>query len=224
MFGGMPAYQISTIYHGNLVQYVEKVLGLGLPEFTGYLFIACVGFYLLLFVLGISPWLAIAGSLAYSLATYNIIILEAGHNTKMHAISLLPYVVAGFMLLWQRRYIIGAAVSGISFSMLINANHVQIAYYLFVTLLIAGVVFLIFSIKDKDIKHYILAFGIFVACGVIGIASNMSLLWTTYEYGNSTIRGKSDLDKQHSISGWPRPRLCFWLELWESGINEPYDS
>ena len=201
MFGGMPAYQISTIYHGNLVQYVEKVLGLGLPEFTGYLFIACVGFYLLLVVLGISPWLAIAGSLAYSLATYNIIILEAGHNTKMHAISLLPYVVAGFILLWQRRYIIGAALSGISFSMLINANHVQIAYYLFLTLLIAGVVFLVFSLRDKDIKHYILAFGIFAACGVIGIASNMSLLWTTYEYGNSTIRGKSDLTSNTQSQG-----------------------
>jgi hypothetical protein len=201
MFGGMPAFQISTVYKGNLVQYIEKALGLGFPEFTGYIFIACVGFYILLLVLGINPWLAIAGSVAYSLATYNIIILEAGHNTKMHAISLLPYVVAGFILLWRRRYILGAALSGISFSMLINANHVQIAYYLFLTLLIAGVVFLIFSIRDKGIKHYILAFGIFAACGVIGIASNLSLLWTTYEYGNSTIRGKSDLTSNTQSSG-----------------------
>ena len=201
MFGGMPAFQISTLYPGNLIQYVEKVTRLGLPEFTGYLFAACLGFYLLLVVLGISPWLAIAGSLAYSLASYNLIILEAGHNTKMHAISLLPYVVVGFMLLWQKRYLFGAAVSALSFAMLISANHVQIAYYLFITLLIAGAVFLVYSVKDKDIKHYILAFGIFAASGVAGIASNMSLLWTTYEYGNETIRGKSDLTSNTQSKG-----------------------
>lgn len=201
MFGGMPAFQISTYYNGNLVQYVEKLLGIGLPEFTGYLFIACIGFYILLLVLSVNPWLAIAGAVGYSLASYNLIILEAGHNTKMHAIALLPYVVAGFMLLWRKKYILGAAVSALSFSMLISANHVQIAYYLFLTLLIAGVVFLIFSVVEKDIKHYVLAFGIFGACAGLGVLSNLSLLWTTYEYGNSTIRGKSDLTSNTQSKG-----------------------
>ena len=201
MFGGMPAYQISTLYPSNMVQYVEKGLGLGFPDFTSSLFIALLGFYILLVVIGINPWLAIVGAIAYGLATYNLIILEAGHNTKMHAIALLPYVVAGFILLWNGKYLIGAAFSALSLSMLINANHIQIAYYLFLTLLIAGVVFLIFSVLNKDIKHYILAFGIFAACGAIGVASNASLLWTTYEYGNSTIRGKSDLKSNTQSKG-----------------------
>ncbi|MCW3126987.1 MAG: putative rane protein [Bacteroidetes bacterium] len=220
MFGGMPAFQISTEYKGNLIQYVEKGLGLGLPEFTGYMFIACLGFYLLLLVLGINPWLAIAGAIAYSLATYNITLYEAGHNTKVHAIALLPFVVMGFALLWQRRYLIGAGVSAISFSMLISANHVQIAYYLFLTLVIAGVVFLIFSFKDKDIKHYILAFGIFAACGVIGVASNLSLLWTTYEYGNSTIRGKSELTTNTQSNGGLDREYAFG---WSYGKLEAFD-
>jgi hypothetical protein len=201
MFGGMPAFQISTLYPSNMIQHVEKVLRLGLPEFSGFLFTACLGFYLLLIVLSVNPWLAIAGALAYSLASYNLIILEAGHNTKMHAIALLPYVVVGFILLWQRRYLLGGAVSALSFSMLINANHVQIAYYLFITLLIAGAVFLVYAIRDKDLKHYILAFGIFAGAGLLGIASNLSLLWTTYEYGNATIRGKSDLTSNTQSKG-----------------------
>jgi hypothetical protein len=201
MFGGMPAFQISTVYPANLNQYVEKVVRLGLPEFTGYLFAAALGFYLLLLVLGVNPWLSIGGAVAYSLATFNLIIIEAGHNTQMHALSLLPFVLVGFMLLWNRRYILGGAVSAIAFSMLIGANHVQIAYYLFLTLLIAGAVFLIYSIREKDIKHYILAFGIFAGCGLIGVASNLSLLWTTYEYGNATIRGKSDLTSNTQSKG-----------------------
>jgi hypothetical protein len=201
MFGGMPAFQISTLYKGNLIQYVEKVLGLGLPAITDYLFIASVGFYILLLVLGIDAWLAIAGAIAYSLASYNLIILEAGHNSKMNAIALLPYVVSGFLLLWNRRYLLGAAVSAFSFSLLISANHIQIAYYLFLTLLIAGIVFGIYSIINKDIKHYILAFGIFAGCGVLGVASNLSMLWSTYEYGNATIRGKSDLTSNTQSKG-----------------------
>ena len=201
MFGGMPAFQISTYFNGNLTQPVEKALGLYLPEYSGYLFIAALGFYILMLVLGIDGWLSIAGGIAYSLATYNLIIIEAGHNSKMHAISLLPYVVAGFFLLWRKKYLLGAAVSMLAFSMLISANHVQIAYYLFITLLIAGIVFLVYSVRDGDIKHYIMAFGIFAACGVMGVASNLSLLWTTYEYGNSTIRGKSDLTSNTQSKG-----------------------
>jgi hypothetical protein len=201
MFGGMPAFQISTLYPANVIQYVEKAVRLGLPEFSGFLFAAALGFYLLLLVLGTNPWLAIAGAVAYSLASFNLIILEAGHNTQMHTISLLPYVLVGFMLLWNRRYLLGFAVSALSFAMLIGANHVQIAYYLFLTLVIAGIVFLIYSIRDKDIKHYILAFGLFAGAGVLGIASNLSLLWTTYEYGNATIRGKSNLTSNTQSKG-----------------------
>ena len=201
MFGGMPAFQISTLYKGNLIQYLEKVLGLGLPAITDYLFIASVGFYILLLVLGIDAWLAIAGAIAYSLASYNLIILEAGHNSKMNAIALLPYVVSGFLLLWNRRYLLGTAVSALSLSLLISANHIQIAYYLFLTLLVAGIVFGIYSIMNKDIKHYILAFGLFAGCGVLGVASNLSMLWSTYEYGNATIRGKSDLTTNTQSKG-----------------------
>jgi hypothetical protein len=201
MFGGMPAFQVSTFYRGNLAQYIVKALGMGSDNYESYLFIAMLGFYLLLLSLQVDAWLAIAGAIAYALATYNIIILEAGHNSKMHAISLLPYVVAGFMLLWRKKYLLGAAVSALGFSMLIYANHMQIAYYLFITMLIAGVVFLVFTIRDKDFKHYILAFGIFAGCGVLGVVSNLSLLWTTYEYGNVTIRGKSDLTTNTQSKG-----------------------
>jgi hypothetical protein len=189
------------LYKGNLIQYIEKVVGVVFPDYAGYLFIASIGFYLVLIVLGIDAWLAIAGAIAYSLASYNLIILEAGHNSKMNAIALLPYVVAGFLLLWNKKYLLGTALSAAGFSLLISANHIQIAYYLFITLLVAGIVFLVYAIKDKDIKHYILAFGLFAGCGVLGIASNLSMLWSTYEYGNATIRGKSDLTTNTQSKG-----------------------
>ena len=51
MFGGMPAYQISVVYGANLLQYVDKVVTLGLPAPASYLFLFMVGFYFLLLTL-----------------------------------------------------------------------------------------------------------------------------------------------------------------------------
>ena len=48
MFGGMPAYQISVLYPANLVKYVNDMLFIGLPVPVGYIFLALLGFYLLL--------------------------------------------------------------------------------------------------------------------------------------------------------------------------------
>ncbi len=87
MFGGMPAFQISLSYEGNLLQYLDKILGLGFPHPSELLLIAFVCFYILLVVLRVNPWLAIGGALAFGLCSYNLIILEAGHTSKMPAIA-----------------------------------------------------------------------------------------------------------------------------------------
>lgn len=193
MFGGMPSFQISTLYFGNLTKYVNSVLSLGFPQYSAYLFIACVGFYILLLVLEVSPWLAILGAIAYALSSYNLIILEAGHNSKMHAISLMPYAVAGAMMLWRKKYFLGGSLSALALSLLVYANHVQIAYYVFMALLVFFIVQFIYSIREKELKHFAIVASIFAACGALAVFSNLSMLWSTYDYGNVTIRGKSEL-------------------------------
>lgn len=202
MFGGMPAFQISTLYKGNLLQYADNILGIGFPQYSAYIFIACLAFFLLLLALEVKVWLALIGGIAYALSAYNLIILEAGHNTKMHAIALTPFLFTGAILLWRKKYVLGAAISAAAFSLLIYANHVQIAYYAFLSLLVFGIVQLVYTAtKTKEWKHFILASVILVASGLLGVLSNLSLLWTTYEYGNSTIRGKSELTTNTQSNG-----------------------
>jgi hypothetical protein len=202
MFGGMPAFQISTEYKGNLLKYLNSIISFGFPEYSAYIFIACLSFFVLLLSLKVSTLLSLAGAIAYALSSYNLIILEAGHNSKMHAISLVPFVFAGAILLWQRKYLLGAAIAASGFSLLIYANHVQIAYYSFLSLFIFGIVQLIYNIlKEKDWKHFFIASFILVGAGLIGVSSNLSMLWSTYEYGNSTIRGKSELTTNTQSSG-----------------------
>jgi hypothetical protein len=202
MFGGMPAFQISTAYKGNMMQYVNQLISLNFPEYSAYTFIACFSFFILLLVCRVNPWLAIVGGIAYGLSSYNLIIVEAGHNSKMHAISLAPFVFAGALLIWQRKYLLGTALSAAAFSLLIYANHVQIAYYSIISLIVFGVAQLVYTIVvEKDWKHFIISSLLLASTGLIGVASNLSMLWSTYEYGNATIRGKSELTSNKESNG-----------------------
>ena len=65
MFGGMPAYQISVLYKGNLIRYVDDIFRLGLPHPAGMVFLYFIGFFILLLVLRVDPWLSIIGALAF---------------------------------------------------------------------------------------------------------------------------------------------------------------
>jgi hypothetical protein len=185
-----------------MMQYVNQLISLNFPEYSAYTFIACFSFFILLLVCRVNPWLAIVGGIAYALSSYNLIIVEAGHNSKMHAISLAPFVFAGALLIWQRKYLLGTALSAAAFSLLIYANHVQIAYYSIISLIVFGVAQLVYTIVvEKDWKHFIISSLLLASTGLIGVASNLSMLWSTYEYGNATIRGKSELTSNKESNG-----------------------
>src|SRR3982750_4073151 len=79
MFGGMPAYQISTRYPGNWLDKLDTAFKLYLPHPGGYLFLYCHGFFILLLCLEVNPWLALVGGIAYGLSSYFLIIIDAGH-------------------------------------------------------------------------------------------------------------------------------------------------
>ena len=88
MFSGMPAYLISTQYPGDLIQHVQKLMMAGLPAVAANLFVTLLCGYILMVVLGMRSLLAVAGAIALSFTSYNLVILEAGHNSKSFAIYL----------------------------------------------------------------------------------------------------------------------------------------
>ena len=87
MFGGMPAYQISVLHSNNYINKIDRFLKLGLPRPVGILFIAMLGFYILLMCLKVNPWLGIAGAVAFGFSTINILYIGAGHMSKVNAIA-----------------------------------------------------------------------------------------------------------------------------------------
>ena len=191
-FGGMPTYQLGAKYPHDYIGAIDDVLRF-LPRPADYLFLYFLGFYGLMLVLKIDPLKAFFGALAFGLSTYMIIILGVGHNAKAHAIAYMLMVIAGFILVFQRKYIVGGLVTLFATALEISANHFQMTYYLLIFLLILCAYFIYQQIKDKDYKAMLYSFGTLVIAGIFAIGANATNLLATTEYADFSIRGKSEL-------------------------------
>jgi hypothetical protein len=191
-FGGMPTYQLGAKYPHDYIGAIDDALRF-LPRPADYLFLYFLGFYGLMLVLKIDPLKAFFGALAFGLSTYLIIILGVGHNAKAHAIAYMPMVIAGFILVFQKKYILGGLITLFATALEINANHFQMTYYLLIFLLILSAYFIYNQIKEKEYKSLLYSFGILAAAGILAIGANATNLLATTEYTDFSIRGKSEL-------------------------------
>lgn len=201
MFGGMPSFTVYTLYNGNLLNYVHNILTLGFPHPSGLLFLSMVSFFILLVVLKVDPLIAIAASVASGLSSFNLILMEAGHNSEMDAIAYMPLVVAGVLLAFQNKYIWGGLLTAVGLSLEMRANHIQVTYYLMLLLLVLGVIELVRAIREKNLPPFFKATAALVIAIVFGVATNAGYLMSMQEYSPSTIRGPSELSSNQQSSG-----------------------
>jgi len=191
-FGGMPTYQLGAQYPHNYIKKVDGLLRF-LPRPADYMFLYFLGFYILLLALKIKPLKAFFGALAFGLSTYLIIILGVGHNAKAHAIAYMPMVVAGVILVFQKRWIVGGLLTMVAAALELNANHFQMTYYLLILLLVLTAYFTYRAIKTNELKPLIYSFGVFAIAGLVAVGTNATGILATQEYANESTRGKSDL-------------------------------
>lgn len=193
VFSGMPNYQIATEGRSILPD-LNKVMGLWLPKPANFFFIGALCFYILALVFGLNSYIAIFGALAYSFSTYNPIIIGAGHETKMMAIAYMPLLLAGLLLLFNKNYWIGLAVSTLGAYLLLMANHPQVSYYFFI---VAGAITLSYFsiwIKNKEYKHIIIVFALTVVAAAVGLGGYSLAYLTTKEYTQFTMRGGKSVE------------------------------
>jgi hypothetical protein len=194
MFSGMPAYLINVRWSGStIIGSTEKVLTLFLPQPVGENFLAFVSFYILCLVFGIRPYLAIAGAIAFGLSTFYVISIQAGHIWKIRAIAYMPMVLAGFRMVFQKKYMSGFILSSVALALEMNSNHLQITYYLFLMLAAYGLSELVVAVKSKTLPEFSKSVGILAIAVILALGSTFGKIWTTYEYGKFSIRGKSEL-------------------------------
>ena len=190
MFSGMPAYQIFLDARTHvLVGYIGNVIALGLPKPVSFFFLACICFYFLCVVAGASPWVSIMGGLAYAYSTFDPIIIAVGHNTQMESIGYMPAVLAGLLLLYQRKYLWGFALTALFSALLIGQNHLQMVYYTLIITIIISIAFFAKSYKEKNIANVLKSAGLALIAGIIGLACSAVTMMPTYEYAKESMRG-----------------------------------
>ena len=191
-FGGMPSYAVSTYYQNDFIKSIDKLIRF-LPRPADYLFLYFLSFFILLTVLKVDWKLAIVGSLGFGLSTYLIIILGVGHNAKAHAIAYMPLVLAGILLVFQRKYLFGFVLTALAMSLEISASHIQMTYYLLFLVLIFGIVQFIESVKNKELPHFGKSIGVLLIAVLIAIGTNATSLLAMKEYSEHSTRSKSEL-------------------------------
>ncbi len=191
-FGGMPTYQLGANYPHEYINKLDATLRF-LPRPADYLFLYFLSFYVLLLVLKVDPLKAFFGALAFGFSTYLIIILGVGHNAKAHAIAYMPLVVAGVLLVFQRRFLVGGLLTMIAAALELNANHFQMTYYLLFLILIISVYYIYNYVKEKDFKTLLYSLGVFAIAGILAIGANATNLLATAEYAKYSTRNKSEL-------------------------------
>ena len=191
-FSGMPAYQISAYYPNDFVRNLDRLLRF-LPRPADYTFLYFLSFFVLMMALKVNWRLAILGSLAFGFSTYLIIIFGAGHNAKAHAIAYMPLVLAGFLWVFQRKFILGFIVTGLAMALEIYTNHIQMTYYLGFCLLILGIVEFVNAIREKVVPLFIKQVAIIIAAVALGVGANAPRLMALKEYADHSTRGRSEL-------------------------------
>ena len=191
-FGGMPTYQSGAKYPHDYIGMFDELLRF-LPRPADYLFLYFLGFYGLLLVMRIDPLKAFFGALAFGLSTYLIVIIGVGHNAKAHAIAYMPLVIAGFILIFRKRYLHGGILTMVAVALEINANHFQMTYYLLLLLIVMSFYFLYRLFKEKDLQALPKIFGTFAIALILALGANATSILATKEYAEFSTRGKSEL-------------------------------
>ena len=231
MFSGMPTTAITDTFEGDWTKAIYRTLMSGKRP-ASYLFITLAGAFLLMLSMGTRKIVAIAGAIAMTFCSYNMQIIQVGHNTKMQAIAFFPWVLAGIIFTyrsalkeekWLPKTLLGSVLFALALSMQIKANHIQITYYLAIVIFVFAIALFIHLVSNAErrasLKRFFAASALLLVVGVIGIATNANKLIPTYEYTPYTMRGGSELsseDEGHNDKGLSLD----YATAWSYGISE----
>ena len=228
MFSGMPTASIQSSTKGDWTQPLYDLLLTGKRPAT-YLFISLLGAFLMFLAFGVHPLVAAGGAIAVTFCSYNIQIIQVGHNTKMQALSFLPWVFAAVVFTY-RKACGGSAAVGRSASAAtlaaggdaaVKANHPQISYYLALMILIYVVVLFVSLLRRKQsLKGFWIASALLLVMGLAGIGTNAIKLLPTWEYTPYSMRGgTSDGSSEGARKGLDIDYATAWSYGWEELPN-----
>lgn len=190
LFSGMPTFQIAPSYPSSaLINWVNTLMGLGLPSPANLVAMMMIGFFILLLSMKMRWYVALTGAIAYGFSSYFIIIIGAGHIWKFVTLAYVPPTIAGVLLCYRGRYLSGGAMTAFFAMMQIASNHVQMTYYFMFVIAGISIAILIWSAGRGQLRRWLAATGVLAVAGIIAAGANLPSLYNTYEYSKETMRG-----------------------------------
>ena len=223
-FSGMPAYTIAMDGKSRIsVGYLSYVLTPWLPQPINFFFLACICFYILTLVMGISPWIGILSALAYAYCTYDPVIIVTGHVTKMLAIGYAPGVIAGLLLIFRRKYLWGATFLTFFFALQLSTQHLQIVYYTLLSCGLLTIAFLVKSWQDRQWKPAAIGLALAAVSGILALGTSTGNTLPIQEYSKETMRGgRTELTNQTSKLESKNGLSKDYAFQWSYGIGETF--
>ncbi|MBQ8602317.1 MAG: YfhO family protein [Bacteroides sp.] len=223
VFGGMPTYQLAPSYEStNLLSKIAELYHLYLPTYVWYVFVMLLGFYILLRAFNFKVWMSALGAIIWAFSSYFFIIIAAGHIWKLMTLAYIPPTIAGMVLIFRKKYLLGGLLTALFLALQINSNHIQMSYYFLIVMLAMYIAYGIMARKQQEMSHFLKATGVLALAGFLGICINLSNLYHTYEYSKESMRGKSELVKENSANQTNSGLERDYITQWSYGIGETF--
>jgi len=219
VFSGMTTFNIGTRFTTNGMMYLDSVLRKWLPPTVNIMFVTMIGFYILLLVMGVNPWLALCGAIGYGLSSNLLVSLMAGHNTKILTLGYMGIALAGLFLIFNSKKYLGAFLASLGTGLMLYGNHFQIIYYFIILSFIIGIVQLVHAVKEKTLADFWKSAALLLIAGIIGAMPAAGKAYNVYAHSDPTIRGgNSELStkKEEDKGGLDRE----YAMRWSNGISE----
>lgn len=223
MFGGMPANYTYMPESANVFRHIGRFLTLswlgGTGRHNGYIFLSFICFYIFMLSMGCRSWLGFLGAVAYTLCSYNFIIINAGHMNKALVMATMAPIIGGVVMCYRGRMLLGSLVTLVFAGLNIYWNHQQVSYYLLLTLLILAVVYAIYAVREKALVSFFKATGVLALVAVFAILPSVGQLWPTMDYAKESVRGSAVLQSKEDEVASSGLDIDY-AYAWSYGIDE----
>jgi len=128
IFGGMPIYPRKTprlLHIDTLIGYLGKIS----YSFFWYFFAGALGMFFLLRYKKIPWYLSVIVAVGFVLLPHLQALLQVGHNTKLRAFMIVPWLILSFSYFFDKKTWYGMAFFAFIFSWIVRTQHFQIIFY-----------------------------------------------------------------------------------------------
>ncbi len=197
VYAGIPSYQRGGISDKNIFSkllrlFNHKILPYGT---VSALFLFLLGFYILLLSLKFNKWISFVGAIGFAFSSFNFITIASGDLISSYAIGLIPIVMAGIILIYDKKYYLGIIILLIGSGLQLSTGKLQFIYY---TILLAGI-YIIFkffwSFKDKHLNLFAKSTALTLLVCSIAVLPNIATLWQQIELSQYNAQNKSEIKK-----------------------------